>query len=172
MSGSPHLRRGGLLRGLAWLAAALGAAALVTFLFATRGGAIQEELQETGERVREKLPELPDLPELPKWPKKEKEEKDAGQAAAEPKKGAEPAKPARPEKPAGPSKKPEKPAYTLKNPPPVAKARHKVRGGETLYSLAETYYEDGSLWNIIAEANGIKDPAELKEGMIVVIPGR
>ena len=54
----------------------------------------------------------------------------------------------------------------------MAKTRHKVTRGETLYTLAETYYEDGSLWKLIAEANGLKDPAELREGMELVIPGR
>jgi 5'-nucleotidase len=189
-----------MLRGLAWIAAALGAAVLVTALFAYRGAAIQKGLQENidkaNEQIDEKLPELKEklgkLPELPQVPGAtsdpeprengdETAEKPAAQKPAEgdPKPSPDPAgkpaggatAPTTPPKP-GEKAEPPKPEYTLKDPPPVAKARHKVAKGETLYSLAETYYEDGSLWKLIAEANKLKDPADLKEGMVVVIPGK
>jgi 5'-nucleotidase len=154
-----------MLRAVAWVAVALGAAIVVTVLFATRGGAIQKELRQAGERLKEKLPELPTVPGAPG--------STAPEAPAAPEPAKEPAAPAQPPPGTvtGKGSAPARP-FTVSDPPPVAKARHKVARGETLYTLAETYYEDGSLWKLIAEANGIKDPSELREGMELVIPGR
>ena len=86
-------------------------------------------------------------------------------AAEEPQPGREPASAPRPPKTS-------KPAYTVAKPPPVAKARHVVGKDETLYRIAETYYEDGRLWKLIAEANGLRDEKDLQAGMILIIPGR
>jgi 5'-nucleotidase len=172
--------------------AALGAAVLVTILFATRGSAIQRELKETGERIREKLPDMPEVPNLPGLPGAVPGtgSGDVAQVnsvpAGQPGEGTPAGETGKPpasrnaESPGeGPAdkaadkpteKKP--PPYTLKEPPPVAATRHTVMPGDTLYSLAETYYEDGALWPLIAKANGLKAPGELREGSEVVIPGR
>jgi nucleoid-associated protein YgaU len=191
---------GGILRGVAWMAAALGAFLLVVALFAYRGGDIQKDLQETGGRIRAKLPEiekqladLSDLPDLPGLPagrggpadeqapgvptdaaarrptedQVDTEQTDAGEVRAQ-----EPdPEPKGPNAGVGPADDHGK-SYTVQDPPPVARARHKVSRGETLYTLAETYYEDGRLWRLIARANNLKDPADLREGMVVVIPGK
>lgn len=189
MSASPYFRRGGTLRALAWVVGALGAAVLVAALFTYKGSDIQadmkEELDKTSERLKGKfdLPKIPDLPKEnkegdPGEPEKVKSpEGDPAKATKPEEPEADPTKPAKPNgaHPAPQAKtpaKPKAPAYTLKNPPPVARARHRVTKGETLYSLAETYYEDGSLWKLIAEANNIKKPADLKEGTTITIPGR
>ncbi len=188
MRTSTYSRRGGALRALAWVLAALGAAVLVTVLFATKGSAIQRELKETGERIRKKLPDMPDVPNLPGLPGAVPGTGSGDVAQVNPVPAGQPGegtpagetgKPASPRNAETPGeraadrpteKKP--PPYTLKEPPPVIATRHTVMPGDTLYSLAETYYEDGALWPLIAKANGLKAPGELREGSEVVIPGR
>jgi len=193
MSASPYSRRGGTLRALAWVVGALGAAVLVAALFTYKGSDIQAGMQEELDKTSERLKGKFDLPKLPDLPKENKEgvlgepeevkapEGDPAKAAKPEEPEADPTEPTEPAKPNGAhpapqvpktAGKPKAPAYTLKNPPPVARARHRVTKGETLYSLAETYYEDGSLWKLIAEANNIKKPADLKAGATITIPGR
>ncbi|MHC4914593.1 MAG: LysM peptidoglycan-binding domain-containing protein [Planctomycetota bacterium] len=157
---------------------------LVTVLFATRGSEIQRELKETGERIKEKLPELPEVPELPGLPGPVPGTGSNEAIPAEPTsppepeggrpspKTEEPVKPKGTGSPPAETAEPKPPAYTLKEPPPVVATRHRVMPGDTLYSLAETYYENGSLWPLIAEANNLKEPGELRQGSEVVIPGR
>jgi nucleoid-associated protein YgaU len=61
---------------------------------------------------------------------------------------------------------------------PVKKKRdvsvdtHTVEAGDTLYRLAEKYYDDPSVWIKIYEANEdtIEDEGLLKEGQILIIP--
>jgi LysM repeat protein len=192
MSTDAYYRRGGMLRGVAWIAVAVGAFVLVTALFAFRGGRIQQELQETGQKLQEQYPKLkdklaelpdlpafPDLPHAPAIPGKNAGDAPTGNApattntkpAALPKSGTETAGAGAATTAKAPAS-PASPAYSVEDPPPVARAQHKVTKGETLYSLAETYYEDGSLWKLIARANNLKDPADLREGMVVVIPGK
>jgi nucleoid-associated protein YgaU len=171
---------GGALRALAWVVAAMGAAILVAVLFAYRGSDIQRGLQEKGKELKERMPQLPELPGLPVPPAPgaspgQPQEPAAGETQSPAPIGTGEA--AAPAPAAGsatppPTGKPAPAAYTVANPPPVAKARHVVTRGETLYMLAETYYENGALWPLIAEANGLKSPAELREGMEIVIPGR
>jgi nucleoid-associated protein YgaU len=46
-----------------------------------------------------------------------------------------------------------------------------IQGGDRLDTLAHQYYEDSSLWWIIASANNIHDPSfTVKEGTILRIP--
>ena len=46
-----------------------------------------------------------------------------------------------------------------------------VKSGDTLWSIAKTYYGDGSKWKLIAEANSqINDPDLIYPGQIFVIP--
>jgi 5'-nucleotidase len=159
-----------------------------------------EDLKGAGEQIKASLPAIPRLADLPAVPGVDAgsgEETAAAEPAAAPS-GARPPDPtgavdpeppgpdgapsgsggearaAEPGKAAAPEAKrtPAAPAYTVQNPPPVARARHTVVKGDTLYSLAETYYEDGSLWRLIAEANSLQNPAELREGAEIVIPGR
>ncbi len=173
ISANPNSRRGGTLRALAWVLGALGAALLVTALLAFKGSSIQaamkKELDQTNERLRGKFPDLPKLP-LPDLPGPAKEDPKDPEKVKEP--AEDPTEPVKPDAGGPPPKEPQEPAFTVKKPPPVAKARHTVAKGDTLYSLAETYYEDGSLWSLIAKANSIKDPAELKQGTVIVIPGK
>ncbi len=48
--------------------------------------------------------------------------------------------------------------------------RHTVRRGETLYALARRYYHDPLLWRVIARANDIRSPADMRVGRVLVIP--
>jgi len=159
MNCAPNPRRGGILKVLLVVLVLVAAAAGVLFLIATHGTQMQEGIRERSNHLRNKVLNSDD--DAPAKPPAQKEP------------AAEPAKPpAAREAPKPPAPSPAKP-YTVKKPPPVAKAKHTVAKGETLYLLAETYYEDGSLWPIIAEANGIKDEtSELKEGMVILIPGK
>ena len=149
-------RRGGILRGILALLGLLALVAGIAFLVAMRGAKMQDRLRQTGQRLLDKA---------------------ASQAEDEPDKPAPADKPAE-ASPAPPAQEVRKPPadppnnYTVEKPPPVAKTWHRVAKGETLYRIAETYYEDGSLWKIIAEANGLKSQNDLKEGMLLVIPGR
>lgn len=45
-----------------------------------------------------------------------------------------------------------------------------VRSGDTLRGIAQKFYGDSSLEDIIAEANGIDDPTELRVGAELIIP--
>lgn len=49
---------------------------------------------------------------------------------------------------------------------------HEVRRGDTLWSLAARYYQDGRLWRRIFEANEdrLDDPADLDVGLVLTIP--
>jgi nucleoid-associated protein YgaU len=152
-------QRGGILRGLLILLALAALAALGVWLIYTRGSKMQDGLHRTGDRIRGKvISEAEPEPAAP------------AAAAAE---GGGPAAPAGPTA-AGPAPRLPKPKspYTVEKPPPVAKTTHRVAKGETFFSIAETYYENGTLWPIIAEANGLKSPADLREGMTLVIPGK
>jgi nucleoid-associated protein YgaU len=51
----------------------------------------------------------------------------------------------------------------------VAKT-HQVRRGDTLQSIAAEEYNDPSLWRLIARANGIVNPRELRPGALLAIP--
>lgn len=49
--------------------------------------------------------------------------------------------------------------------------RHTVRAGDTLWTIAATYYGgDTSRWSAIAEANGIRDPRRLAIGTVLTLP--
>jgi hypothetical protein len=45
-----------------------------------------------------------------------------------------------------------------------------IREGESLSSLAAREYHDPSKWRVIAEANRIEDPENIKQGTIVELP--
>lgn len=47
---------------------------------------------------------------------------------------------------------------------------YEVQGGDTLYSIAEEVYGDGSRWTEIAEANGIDEGSALSVGTVLEIP--
>jgi nucleoid-associated protein YgaU len=160
MNCASDTRRGGVLKMLLVLLALAAVAAGLVYLIGTRGAQMQDGIRERGDRIRGKV--LGSGEEEPAKPPA------SGESTPEPAKP--PATGQVPKPPAPPAAKPR---YTVEKPPPVAKARHTVAKGETLYLIAETYYEDGSLWPIIAQANGIKDEtSELKEGMVIVIPGK
>jgi len=47
---------------------------------------------------------------------------------------------------------------------------HYVRDGDSLPSIAYAAYGDATKWRVIAEANGIDDPVQLRRGTILSIP--
>lgn len=47
-----------------------------------------------------------------------------------------------------------------------------VKQGDTLADIAIRFYDDPTLDDLIAEANGIKDPTSIRPGMELVIPPR
>jgi len=47
-----------------------------------------------------------------------------------------------------------------------------VQPGDTLQGIAERFYEDPTLYKVIAEANGIVDPALIHSGLELRIPER
>jgi nucleoid-associated protein YgaU len=55
-------------------------------------------------------------------------------------------------------------------PPREGPRRHKIVEGDSMWSLAEDYYDNGGLWQRIAEANPEVDPSRLKLGQMLVIP--
>jgi nucleoid-associated protein YgaU len=153
-------RRGGVLKVLLIVLLLAVAAAVVIYLIYTRGADMQKGLRNKGEEIRDKVTGSAD-------------DGTAKPPATEPT-AAAPAQPPPARQVSKPPAETSKPDYTVKKPPPVQKAWHTVAKGETLYTIAETYYEDGKLWKLIAQANGLKEtePAQLKEGMLIVIPGK
>ncbi len=63
-------------------------------------------------------------------------------------------------------------AGTTTNPPssPTGSTKYTVQEKDTLWSIAAKVYGDGSLWEKIGNANGLKDGSTLKIGMELVIP--
>lgn len=49
-------------------------------------------------------------------------------------------------------------------------ANHKVKLGEDLWSISETYYGTGYNWIDIAEANDLSNPGLIKEGEELLVP--
>ncbi|OGM01895.1 hypothetical protein A2115_00400 [Candidatus Woesebacteria bacterium GWA1_41_8] len=49
-------------------------------------------------------------------------------------------------------------------------ATHTVQAGETLWQIAETYYDSGYNWVDIAEENGLTHPGLIEEGQVLSIP--
>jgi type II secretory pathway pseudopilin PulG len=45
-----------------------------------------------------------------------------------------------------------------------------VKPGDTLRGIAEKYYDDASLDDVIADANGIEDPTQISVGQDLIIP--
>lgn len=66
---------------------------------------------------------------------------------------------------------------SLQNPTQVQEAApqnnnqtHLVTKGETLWSISYNYYQKGSEWKTIADANNISDPSKLEVGTNLTIP--
>lgn len=49
---------------------------------------------------------------------------------------------------------------------------HTVAQGDTLASIAERFYGDGSQFTLITAANGITDPSLIFVGQVLIIPDR
>jgi nucleoid-associated protein YgaU len=47
---------------------------------------------------------------------------------------------------------------------------HEVKKGETLWSISQTYYQKGSDWKKIADANNITDSKKIEIGQKLIIP--
>lgn len=52
----------------------------------------------------------------------------------------------------------------------AAKSEHTVASGETMSSIAEKHYGDRNKWQLIAKANPLVDPANMKIGTKLTIP--
>ncbi len=65
----------------------------------------------------------------------------------------------------------EKPREEESSPKPKGELKtHIVKSGDTLWALAKKYYDDGSLYNKIAEANNIDKPNLINQGAKLKIP--
>ena len=60
-------------------------------------------------------------------------------------------------------------AYEESYEAPLA-VRHTVRRGDTLYRIAGRYYGNPEKWRVIADANGILRPSDLRVGMTLLVP--
>ncbi len=69
--------------------------------------------------------------------------------------------------PSAPAPPPPTPAPAKTEP---AKTTYTVKKGDSLWAIATKFYNNGSVWNRIADANGIKDPRRLAVGQVLVIP--
>jgi nucleoid-associated protein YgaU len=47
---------------------------------------------------------------------------------------------------------------------------HTVTAGETLWKIAETYYDSGYNWIDIAKENGLENPGLIESGQVLAIP--
>ncbi|WP_066589108.1 CIS tube protein [Cellulomonas timonensis] len=47
---------------------------------------------------------------------------------------------------------------------------HRVQAGETLDRISARYYGDSTRWRLLASANGIADPLELRAGTLLSVP--
>lgn len=57
------------------------------------------------------------------------------------------------------------------SPEPVAEGEtYEVKSGDTLRGIAERFYGDPTLDDLIAEANDITDPTQLRVGQVLTIP--
>lgn len=56
------------------------------------------------------------------------------------------------------------------NEPETNNREYEVKAGDTLWSIAKKYYDDGSKYTKIAEYNKIKNPALLAVGRILILP--
>lgn len=54
--------------------------------------------------------------------------------------------------------------------PPTGTKSYTVQSGDTLRGIAEHFYHDASLDDLIAQANGITDPASIRVGQVLTIP--
>lgn len=63
----------------------------------------------------------------------------------------------------------ESPDANASQAPPGTKT-YEVQPGDTLRGIAEHFYKDASLDDLIATANGITDPASIRPGQVLTIP--
>lgn len=54
----------------------------------------------------------------------------------------------------------------------IAGGQHTVAQGETLWSIAEKYYNSGYDWKDIAQANNLTNPSEIEVGQTLNIPAK
>jgi nucleoid-associated protein YgaU len=70
--------------------------------------------------------------------------------------------------------RPATPAPTIRTPPPAATAarRHTIKPGDTLFKLAQQYYNNRAKWRDIYAANRdvMKSETDLRAGMVLKIP--
>lgn len=118
----------------------------------------------------------------------------AGDAPAESPSGVTPVVPAPSSDPASPSDKgptnppttsptspatrptpPTPPATTRPSTPrstPPAYTSYTVQSGDTMTSIAEEWFGDANLWDLIAKANPLVDPQRLKVGQVLNLPAK
>lgn len=62
------------------------------------------------------------------------------------------------------------PFYTPMTPVQLTSTSYTVKPGDTLWIIAHHFYNDGTKWKLIQDANKIKDPSRIKSGMVLTIP--
>ena len=62
-------------------------------------------------------------------------------------------------------------------PPPAAESKsknvtYKIKWGDTLWDIADTYYKNPWRYKYIARYNGIKNPDHIISGTVIIIPAQ
>ncbi|MEK7309885.1 MAG: LysM peptidoglycan-binding domain-containing protein [Planctomycetota bacterium] len=60
--------------------------------------------------------------------------------------------------------------YNPMTPVQPTSTSYTVKPGDTLWLISQHFYNDGTKWKMIQDANKIKDPSKLKAGMVLTIP--
>jgi len=62
------------------------------------------------------------------------------------------------------------PFYTPMTPVQTTSTSYTVKPGDTLWIIAQHFYNDGTKWKMIQDANKLQNPSKLKVGMVLTIP--
>ncbi|MBI5778257.1 MAG: LysM peptidoglycan-binding domain-containing protein [Planctomycetes bacterium] len=62
------------------------------------------------------------------------------------------------------------PFYTAMTPVQPTSTSYTVKPGDTLWIIAQHFYNDGTKWKMIQDANKLQNPSKLKVGMVLTIP--
>src|SRR3989339_584884 len=62
------------------------------------------------------------------------------------------------------------PFYNPMTPVQPTNTSYTVKPGDTLWIIAQNFYNDGTKWKMIQDANKIQNPSKLKTGMVLTIP--
>src|SRR3989339_2065004 len=62
------------------------------------------------------------------------------------------------------------PFYNPMTPVQPTNTSYTVKPGDTLWIIAQNFYNDGTKWKMIQDANKLQNPSKLKVGMVLTIP--